>query len=89
MFIVCPSCDRKRDDCPRCGGRGTLRIESDPTDTIPLWCYRVAEMADHYSEHGLPPVAGGMLDQSSWFADASSLCISDRERNIAERYGKA
>lgn len=43
---------------------------------------RLFQMTD-FLEQGLPPVAGGFLDQSQWFLDAVSYIQS--ESGMAER----
>jgi hypothetical protein len=37
---------------------------------------RLAKLADLF-EKGLPPVAGGALDQSAWFIDAVQVLAAD------------
>lgn len=88
LLIVCPRCNEKDDACPSCGGRGRLRIEQDPRKSLPHAAFRVAHLAELYHDKGLPMVAGGALDQSAWFVDASTLCVSDRDRILNDRYGK-
>lgn len=85
-LAVCPRCGRKDDDCPSCGGRGTYVIDKN---AVPSIAYRVAQLAEMYLDHGIPPVSGGSLEQSNWFVEAANFVVSDRERMIAERYGKA
>lgn len=89
ILLVCPRCDRKQSDCPSCGGRGTFRVEQHPRQLVPPWVWRVCQLADMYLDHGVPPVGGGSLEQSNWFSEAAMFCIGDRDRILAERYGKA
>jgi len=63
-------------------------VEQHPCNIVPAAFFRVAAFADAYLDKGLPMVAGGMLDQSNWFAEAATFCVSDRERMIQDKYGK-
>ena len=87
-MAACPMCEQKDAQCKSCGGRGVFRIEQHPREFVPDLAYRVAQIADLYGDHGLPPVAGGSLDQSNWFITAAALCIADHKRIVAERHGK-
>lgn len=88
LLPACPICNNKDASCKSCGGRGTFRVEQHPSEFVPALAFRVASFADLYLDHGLPVVSGGALDQSNWFVEAASFCVADRERNIADRYGK-
>lgn len=88
VLAICPRCDAKDKRCPYCSGRGTFRIERHPAQLVPAWVWSLCALADLYIEKGLPPIAGGSLDQSSWFVNAAMFIAHDRERILAERYGK-
>ena len=89
ILVACPVCNRKDPQCPACGGRGEFRVEQDPRARLPRLASRVAQLADLYLDHGLPPVTGGSLSQSNWFVDAAAFCVADRERMIADRYARS
>lgn len=67
--IECTECEGK--GCQHCDDTGHFQITSCPQrshlddDTL-----RLAELADLFFQ-GLPPVAGGVFDQDSWFATAA------------------
>jgi len=66
-------------DCTECGGDGCLYcrqtgriyISDCPLVFIPAQTWELIEMAEMYLEHGLPPIAGGQLDQAKGFLDAA------------------
>lgn len=87
-MMACPSCDARDSQCPTCGGVGRLRVTEDPHNTVPLRYFKIAQYAEMYIDNGLPPVAGGTLDQSNWFVSAATFCSNDKDRNLAEQYGK-
>jgi hypothetical protein len=47
----------------------------------------VARLADLF-EKGMPPIAGGALDQSAWFLDAVSFLRSDEANLRAKSDGE-
>ena len=64
--IECPVC--RSDGCDACKD-GFWTVEGCPTD----YCQSVAavvEMIDLFWQ-GMPPIAGGVLDQSAWFVQAA------------------
>ena len=76
--IDCPSCSGA--GCDQCND-GTFRLDGCPND----YCRAIAgtvEMIELFNK-GLPPIAGGSLDQSVWFIqDASTL---NREDDLAKQ----
>ena len=75
--IVCPTCDNRQlkseDPCPDCEG-GWVEIPGCPN----AYCgemINVSELIDFFHK-GLPPISGGVLDQSAWFLHASKLLKS-------------
>lgn len=89
LLVICPRCNEKDAECESCGGTGRFRVTDDPRRAVPGMAYQVSHLAELYLDKGLPLVAGGMLDQPAWFVDAASFCVSDRERILGDRYGKA
>lgn len=67
--IECPECDGHADGCDHCR-EGFVQIQGCPQK----FCSDVVEAVQLFDlyEKGLPPIAGGALDQSAWFIDAFS-----------------
>lgn len=65
--IECTECDGYGDKCTHCN-EGFIEIKGCPQE----YCREVVEAIQFFDlyEKGLPPVAGGALDQSAWFLDA-------------------
>lgn len=71
--LECPLCNGS--GCDECYGLGNFRVVGCPND----YCRsiaKVARFADLF-EKGLPPVAGGALDQAVWFLDAVQVLSND------------
>lgn len=77
-------------ECPACNGQGcdectdgSVRITGCPNrycrDVIPA-----INLIDLF-EKGLPPVAGGALDQSAWFLEAVTILGNEDAAMKAER----
>ena len=63
-------------DCPTCGGdgceeckNGKVIVDGCPLELVPRPVWALLDMAALY-RRGLPPVAGGALDQAQAFLDA-------------------
>lgn len=67
--MKCTACDGRSDDCPDCGGRGSIRITECPSKMMDRTIIRFVELAG-YAEKGNLPVAGGTLNQCESFMDA-------------------
>ena len=65
----CPLCDNDGGECNGCGGRGTIELTACPQQELDVELVEVLRLAAMYKK-GLPPVAGGALDQSRWFVEA-------------------
>lgn len=73
--IECPSCNGS--GCDHCN-QGAIKITGCPND----YCRKIADathLIDLY-ERGLPPVAGGALDQAAWFIEAARRLKSDESQ---------
>lgn len=74
-------------ECIECGGRGCkeceetgkLEITQCPLELITPDIWEVIEMAEFF-EKGLPPVAGGVLDQAKIFIDACRFIFREQAR---------
>lgn len=77
--IDCPTCEGG--GCAHCNN-GAVRIDGCPND----YCRSVintVSMVELFGK-GLPPVAGGVLDQSAWFLEASRILESEDSRAKSE-----
>lgn len=77
-------------ECPLCGGVGCTHCEdgSVAIDGCPnQYCREMVtpiRLIEHYRK-GMPPVAGGVLDQSAWFLEAAETLEHDEALLKAER----
>lgn len=83
MTIACTRCDEN--GCEDCGQLGYVELPGCPKK------YAGKEMADlvMYAElmqKGLPPVTGGVLDQSASFIEAATFYWSEIDRGRAEQF---
>jgi hypothetical protein len=61
--------------CEECDGTGRIRITSCPLEVITPDVWEAIRFAELY-EKGLPPVAGGALDQAANFIEAAMYIFS-------------
>lgn len=81
LWVTCPACAGQR--CDACGGMGRWRLTTEPRAYVKPWAWTVIEIADRYRK-GLPPVAGGSLDQTHWINQACTFVDSERQSHLAE-----
>jgi len=80
-------------ECPTCIGNGCDQCNDGSIDLVGcpnVQCgdvAYVARLADLF-EKGMPPIAGGALDQSAWFLDAVSFLRSDEANLRAKSDGE-
>jgi hypothetical protein len=67
---ICSHCGGSG-QCPECGDSGVFEITECPLKWIDHETRQFIELAELYLEHGLPPVAGGSLDQTVSFLDGT------------------
>lgn len=72
-------------ECPACSGAGCKECQDGliQIDGCPnRYCSGVVTAIELFDlfEKGLPPVAGGVLDQSVWFIDASRYFEGEERR---------
>lgn len=67
-----------------CGGAGMIEIADCPLRIVPVDVWEIVDMAELY-EKGLPPVAGGSLDQARVFLVACRAIWADQAREKARR----
>jgi hypothetical protein len=83
--MECPSCGGDA-GCSECNETGRLQIESCPLELVTPDVWEVVELAEFY-EKGLPPVAGGVLDQAAAFIEAAAIVF--REKAYWKKYWKS
>jgi len=62
--------------CKECNGIGRFRLLQCPKELIDGATMDIIQMAELY-EKGLPPVAGGQLDQAKSFVDAAYFIFNE------------
>ena len=81
VWVECPACGKR--GCGDCDGIRGIRI-SGPIK-VPQWCWAVLTIAERYRK-GVPPVAGGSLDQTNWINQACEFVDGERQAHMSE-YG--
>lgn len=76
MQLQCVNCSGK--GCEECGTTGWLVIDRCPHSMVDARVAEIVRYADLY-EKGLPPVAGGALDQCQGFVDACVFLMREKE----------
>jgi hypothetical protein len=71
IVFECVECGGQK--CDTCNQTGQITISRCPLETIPASIWEFIEMATLYLEHGLPPVAGGQLNQAKGFLDGTQF----------------
>lgn len=85
IVLECPLCDGH--GCSECS-EGTMELSQCPRQ------YIGGELTDAINaatlcEGGIWPVAGGLLDQSSWFVDLQQQLTRDTNRIKSEQFERA
>jgi len=83
VSIACPACNEA--GCDDCGETGYVEITDCPKRCIDAGLLRAIRMAD-LMKQGLPPVAGGVLDQSAWFVSVYEAFRAEEAKAEAEVY---
>ena len=73
--MICTSCGGS--GCEKCNQAGTFDIAECPMNLISNEVMDVIEYAELWSK-GLPPVAGGALDQAKCFVMAAQFIFSEQ-----------
>jgi hypothetical protein len=79
--IECPDCNER--GCSECEQQGYIQLTSCPKEFVGREISGLATYADLFWK-GLPPIAGGVLDQSNWFIEASQVMAQKEARLKAE-----
>lgn len=81
-MVECPSCNGTC--CEDCHGKGHFEITGCPSvefvDTDLVMAIRYADLF----RNGLPPVSGGVSDQSNWFVEFAQAWWSEVWRASSE-----
>lgn len=72
----CPACGGK--GCRHCGPDGLLHVTDCPLHVVPDEAWQLLRLARLY-EKGLPPVAGGALDQAAAFVEACDFVWNEEK----------
>lgn len=75
--VDCPQCDGA--GCRACGDVGFYELTSCARRKVPRGIWPVLKFAE-LMDKGLPPVAGGVLDQDAWFVAAYGFVLSEKSR---------
>jgi len=81
--VACPRCEEA--GCDDCDGAGTFSLTSCPKKMLDWELVQVIRYAELFGK-GLPPVAGGSLDQSAWFINLHSFYEYESSLAEAEQY---
>lgn len=76
-LLTCPACDGA--GCAECEERGELVIVGCPAEQIGADVLLALEMI-RLLDKGLPPLAGGALDQTAVFLDAARFVWTEEAR---------
>jgi len=72
--MLCPACEGK--GCERCS-EGQIEVTECPLEEITEDIWQTFLLAELY-ENGLPPVAGGSLDQAMVFVEAAGFIMTEK-----------
>lgn len=76
--IRCVRCEGQNSDgCPECGGSGQIKITDCPEKLITPDIWEAIEMTEFW-EKGLPPVAGGVLEQTHIFVCMARIIMAEK-----------
>lgn len=82
--IQCVVCNGLNfDKCDYCGKTGAIEIKDCPEKIITSDIWMIMELAKLYAK-GLPPVAGGVLDQAHNFIEAVNYIFSEEYKLKAQ-----
>ena len=85
LVMVCPICNGS--GCQECNGQGRFEIPACPLDYVTEDVWDVIRLAELF-EKGLPPVAGGVLDQAVVFVEAANFIRHEINYWKSETKGK-
>ncbi len=74
---TCPSCGGN--GCADCKETGTFELTQCPIEWLEDEIWHMIELAELY-EKGLPPVAGGSLDQTAYFIRFARMVMNENAK---------
>ena len=74
--MQCIGCEGR--GCDECRDKGTIAIECCPLVMITRDIWELITLAELF-EKGLPPVAGGVLNQAKIFVEAARLIFNEQQ----------
>lgn len=80
-MVQCWACDEGEfgDDCPECHGTKQVCLTRCVFKETAGVVDRV-QMFELFLDRGLPPIVGGVLDQSAWFVNSANYYQSQRAK---------
>ncbi len=76
-MMLCPACDGG--GCSECNQSGRIRIDTCPQEMIDNDTVDIMRIAGFWKQ-GIPPMAGGYMDQLDNVAEACSYIWSEQNR---------
>lgn len=71
------------ENCPECGGTGKVKITECPLKIVKRETWELIDCIELYLDNGLPPVAGGQLDQAAGFLRAVTFVKNEKAMHKA------
>lgn len=84
-MVACPTCDET--GCEACDHQGYFYLRQCPKQQIDSELYGMTRLAS-FLEKGIPPIAGGSLEQSAWFMDFAATLQLEMKLAEAEIWRK-
>ena len=86
--IACVTCNGKNfEGCPTCNGTGHIEIDCCPRLLLDGGTLAAVKLADLFRK-GLPPLAGGTLDQPQEFLDWCDFYFGDMDALRPRLFGE-
>ena len=79
----CAACNGLGGECPECAGRGEIEVTRCPLENLDEEVWILLHCAELYRK-GLPPVAGGSLDQAAVFVEAARFIWAEKSHHKAD-----
>ena len=75
-----PQSEIRNPQCCSCGGSGRIALDRCPLSGSGPEIWDAVEAAEFLGEHGLPPAAGGLHDQTACFLEAARATWSEQAK---------
>jgi len=76
MEMKCPGCDGT--GCAECENDGAITITRCPLELITADVWEIITLAELFVDKGLPPIAGGTLDQAKVFVETAYFILHEQ-----------